>query len=253
MRGALLGLLALAACRPDPSPRPAVSDADRYLRRLEKLGFGGAVLIAKAGKILLTDAYGLADQDQGRPNTVDTLFPIGKPATAAVALHLAARGYARGQLCGGDGPYTETGAHSTVGELFRQGEPFSETCYPFACDFSRSDDLDIIVLSNVAEFPATVIGPYLARLVKGEPLPLPPDVIDYEPAPIQPGRYETADGVQFSIRREGRRLLLGGEALYPTSPSEFATYDLQTGKSVRVIFGKDSIQVGELNARKIER
>jgi len=54
--------------------------------------FSGAVLVAKDGKPVLTEAYGLADREQKTPNTLKTRFRIGsmnKMFTAVATLQLA--------------------------------------------------------------------------------------------------------------------------------------------------------------------
>jgi CubicO group peptidase (beta-lactamase class C family) len=57
--------------------------------------FSGAVLVAKEGKVLFSDAYGLADREQKIPNTVKTRFRIGsmnKMFTAVAILQLVEAG-----------------------------------------------------------------------------------------------------------------------------------------------------------------
>lgn len=255
MHRALWVLALLAACRPDPLPGLSPEAADRYLRRLEKLGFGGAVLIADRDKVLLTDAYGLADLEQGRPNTVNTLFPIGflsgKLTNARIQGPMA-RGYAQGKLWGGDGPYADTGLHATVADLFKgyAGDSVGSdnTLYPFGFAIRKSGRRTVIVVSNVAEFPAAVIAPHLERLILGESVPLPPDVVDVDTSSVRPGRFEGG----LELRREGPRLVLSGDILYPTSPSEFATYDIRTGESLRVTLSADFLTVGHVKARRID-
>jgi CubicO group peptidase (beta-lactamase class C family) len=58
-------------------------------------GFSGSVLVKKKGEILLHEAYGLADLDTSRPNTLGTRFGVGsstKQVTAAAILLLRDRG-----------------------------------------------------------------------------------------------------------------------------------------------------------------
>lgn len=66
--------------------------ADEYLSRLNKdLSFGGAVLIAKDGEIILRKGYGCADYEKEIPNTPQTRFHIGstsKQFTAACIMIL---------------------------------------------------------------------------------------------------------------------------------------------------------------------
>src|SRR5215470_10104819 len=57
--------------------------------------FSGAVLVAKNGQALFSRAYGLADREQGIPNTLQTRFRIGsmnKMFTAVATLQLAEAG-----------------------------------------------------------------------------------------------------------------------------------------------------------------
>lgn len=57
--------------------------------------FSGAVLVAKDGKVLFSDAYGLADREREVPNTVQTRFRIGsmnKMFTAVGILQLVEAG-----------------------------------------------------------------------------------------------------------------------------------------------------------------
>jgi D-alanyl-D-alanine carboxypeptidase len=57
--------------------------------------FAGAVLVARHGKVLLEQAWGLADRDAGTPNTPDTKFRLGsmnKLFTAVATLQLVESG-----------------------------------------------------------------------------------------------------------------------------------------------------------------
>jgi CubicO group peptidase (beta-lactamase class C family) len=57
--------------------------------------FAGAVLVAKDGQVLLSHAYGLADREEGTPNTLQTRFRIGsmnKMFTAVAILQLVEAG-----------------------------------------------------------------------------------------------------------------------------------------------------------------
>lgn len=70
------------------------SKAD-YLDRLEKLGFSGAVLIARKDQVLLEKGFGLADREEGIPVAPDTIFTVGsitKQFTAAAILKLEMKG-----------------------------------------------------------------------------------------------------------------------------------------------------------------
>lgn len=66
-----------------------------YLSRLESLGYHGSVLVAQKGKIILHQAYGIADVETGRANQTSTAFSTGsvtKQFTATAIMHLADRG-----------------------------------------------------------------------------------------------------------------------------------------------------------------
>jgi CubicO group peptidase (beta-lactamase class C family) len=57
--------------------------------------FSGAVLIARRGKTLLAQAYGVADREAGKPNTLDTQFrfgSMGKMFTAVAIMQLIESG-----------------------------------------------------------------------------------------------------------------------------------------------------------------
>jgi CubicO group peptidase (beta-lactamase class C family) len=114
MKKQVLGFLWLAAClvpsapiafSGSPSPqdaRPAVNstkapDADAaavadtrtYLKRLEKLGFAGVVLVAKGDTPLFAEGFGLADREHGArwtPGTVSDIGSITKQFTGAAIL-----------------------------------------------------------------------------------------------------------------------------------------------------------------------
>jgi CubicO group peptidase (beta-lactamase class C family) len=92
----------------DLAPRPA-DMAVRRLSELELAGavrakvdaqaaggrFQGAVLVARGGRVIYGDAKGLADRDNGTPNTLDTRFRMGsmnKMFTATAILQLVQNG-----------------------------------------------------------------------------------------------------------------------------------------------------------------
>lgn len=73
------------------SARDLAMASDTYLDALVPKGFSGAVLIAKDGKVILQEGYGMADRGAERPFTADTPFligSIGKQFTAAAILQL---------------------------------------------------------------------------------------------------------------------------------------------------------------------
>jgi CubicO group peptidase (beta-lactamase class C family) len=55
----------------------AVAETRTYLKRLEKLGFAGAVLVARGDEPLLAEGFGLADREHGLPWTPGTVSDIG--------------------------------------------------------------------------------------------------------------------------------------------------------------------------------
>jgi CubicO group peptidase (beta-lactamase class C family) len=76
-------------------------DTRAYLKKLEKLGFAGVVLVARDGERLVAEGYGLADRERGLPwgpGTVSTIGSITKQFTAAAILLLEQEG----QLSVGD-------------------------------------------------------------------------------------------------------------------------------------------------------
>jgi len=64
---------------------------DSYILTAVKAGFSGAVLVAKEGKVILHNGYGLADREKSIPVKKDTVFDIGsitKRFTRAAILKL---------------------------------------------------------------------------------------------------------------------------------------------------------------------
>ncbi|CAM1362311.1 serine hydrolase [Tenacibaculum xiamenense] len=62
-----------------------------YLKEGVTNGFHGAILVAKKGKIIINEGYGLANKEKNRKNTSSTVFDIGsntKQFTAAAILKL---------------------------------------------------------------------------------------------------------------------------------------------------------------------
>jgi CubicO group peptidase (beta-lactamase class C family) len=55
----------------------AIADTRTYLKRLEKLGFAGVVLVAKGDTPLFAEGFGLADREHGIPWTPGTISDIG--------------------------------------------------------------------------------------------------------------------------------------------------------------------------------
>jgi CubicO group peptidase (beta-lactamase class C family) len=93
-------ILALAACASSRPPVRGVADGPIGDRIDLFVGdslpsFSGQILVARDGRIVLHQAYGLADRDSMRTNTVETVFDIGsitKQFTAAAILALAEEG-----------------------------------------------------------------------------------------------------------------------------------------------------------------
>ena len=98
----LLLTFLLTACgtvttTPHPSQSPSLaSQVDTFLKgEVENEQFSGSVLIARAGKVLFSKGYGMADWDQHMPNAPQTEFRIGsltKQFTAMAILLLQERG-----------------------------------------------------------------------------------------------------------------------------------------------------------------
>jgi CubicO group peptidase (beta-lactamase class C family) len=94
-----LAAVAVASLVAAPSGAQPVEGASEeigaYLDRLEKLGFAGSVVIAKAGRPILAAGYGLADRERGipwGPETVSTIGSITKQFTGAAILALVEAG-----------------------------------------------------------------------------------------------------------------------------------------------------------------
>ncbi len=101
-------VLAAPAARPNPGANPptsvsliqasakastpdtaAVTDTQTYLRRLEKLGFAGVVMVAKGEVPLFAEGFGLADREHDvrwTPGTISDIGSITKQFTGAAIL-----------------------------------------------------------------------------------------------------------------------------------------------------------------------
>lgn len=78
-----------------PAP-PCDPGLDRAFRAWADAGFSGSVAVTAGGEPVCLTAYGLADRDADRPNTVDTVFAIGsvsKGFTAAAVFDLVDAGH----------------------------------------------------------------------------------------------------------------------------------------------------------------
>jgi len=96
---ALLFALAVPARSQDAAfsqaPEAFARDTHLLLRRLEKFGFSGVVLVARDGEVLFVEGVGLADRERGipwSPATVSTVGSITKQLTGAAILLLAEEG-----------------------------------------------------------------------------------------------------------------------------------------------------------------
>ena len=77
-----------SAMTADPD-KSAVAETRTYLKRLEKLGFAGVVLVAKGDEPLFAEGFGLADREHGirwTPGTVSDIGSITKQFTGAAIL-----------------------------------------------------------------------------------------------------------------------------------------------------------------------
>lgn len=94
MRILLLLTLLATGC----ASSPLRNELHTLLRQYESQGFSGTVLVAKDGRVVLHEGYGLADRERGIRNDKDTLFEVAslaKTFTAAAILQLEARGALR--------------------------------------------------------------------------------------------------------------------------------------------------------------
>jgi CubicO group peptidase (beta-lactamase class C family) len=101
-RPKILSLNLLAIPRPAEFPIPRLTEAEAIAgveallrKRAAEDRFSGAALVAKGGRVLFADAYGLADRDRAIENTLDTRFRIGsmnKMFTAVATLQLVEQG-----------------------------------------------------------------------------------------------------------------------------------------------------------------
>jgi CubicO group peptidase (beta-lactamase class C family) len=90
-----LALIATPAAAADPSDEVVRRGLESYLDAAAALGFTGAVLVARAGEILLERGYGERVPGTGEPVGADTVFTTGsitKQFTAAAVLELEEQG-----------------------------------------------------------------------------------------------------------------------------------------------------------------
>ena len=111
--------------------------------------FSGAVLVARNGEVLFTQAYGLADRGRGIPNTLQTRFRIGsmsKMFTAVAILQLVEAG--KVELTAPLGRYltdypnryaaTKVTIHHLLTHTGGTGDIFGPSTRPIARSFARS-------------------------------------------------------------------------------------------------------------------
>ncbi len=89
-----------ASARPQSSDASttAVAETRTYLKRLEKLGFAGVVLVAKGDAPLFAEGFGLADREHRvawTPGTISDIGSITKQFTAAAILKMEEAGKLR--------------------------------------------------------------------------------------------------------------------------------------------------------------
>jgi CubicO group peptidase (beta-lactamase class C family) len=92
---AALPLVAPAAPIAAPVAGDPALELREYLESCERFGFSGSVLVARRGKVLLAEGFGLAERKEAVRNTPDTCFEIAsatKIFTAVAILQLAAEG-----------------------------------------------------------------------------------------------------------------------------------------------------------------
>ncbi len=85
-------LLAATAGASQESPEARLG---AYLEQLEGVGFSGVVPLRSAGEIVLNEAYGLADRENGRPMNTESVLTVGsitKQFTAAAIVLLESEG-----------------------------------------------------------------------------------------------------------------------------------------------------------------
>src|SRR5436305_5724623 len=104
-RGRVFLILGLVLPLPDlagraqtapPGPEQLASKVEEYMAaRVKRDHFSGSILIAKGGKVLYSQGYGMANLEHDVPNTPQTKFRLGsitKQFTAMAVLILQERG-----------------------------------------------------------------------------------------------------------------------------------------------------------------
>jgi CubicO group peptidase (beta-lactamase class C family) len=89
-----LFLVASASAQPAGDAQ-FVADTREYLQRLETLGFAGSVLVARGGKPLIAEGFGMADRERNlpwNPASIGDIGSITKQFTGAAILALAEDG-----------------------------------------------------------------------------------------------------------------------------------------------------------------
>ena len=78
-----------------PAASGSVSKIERYLQKLEKIGYSGSVLIAVNGKPVISRGYGFSDEEhklKNSPHTISDIGSVTKQFTAAAILKLETQG-----------------------------------------------------------------------------------------------------------------------------------------------------------------
>lgn len=92
---ALLSLLFLASCVSQNDADPVVDRIETYLKKVERVGFLGSVLVEYKGERMISNGYGYRDQEKQLKNTPSSVFDIAsitKQFTAAAILKLEMNG-----------------------------------------------------------------------------------------------------------------------------------------------------------------
>ncbi len=149
----------------------AVADSLTYLKRLEKLGFAGVVLVAKGDAPFLAEGFGLADREhrvRWTPGTISDIGSITKQFTAAAILKLEEEGKLRVE-----DPIT----------AYFQGVPADKAGITLHQLLSHSSGL---VDPDIGDFDAVPLEEYLKRVFA-------------QPLLFAPGKGYTYTNANFSL------------------------------------------------------
>jgi len=92
--------ITVTSISPTPIPTTGIAVTDTLAARIDQYmqglaGWGGTILVAQKGEVLISQGYGLADRENDVPNTSQTKFAIGsmtKAFTAMAIMMLQERG-----------------------------------------------------------------------------------------------------------------------------------------------------------------